>query len=148
MTLRLSSRWTLVYKVLFPLGITVGVASLARGAITMTEQPMAMVSLLAVAALLVFFSWKWNGGFKTVCVEDDVLVIGNYVRTIRVPLSEIDTVTDRPCININPVTITFRQPTPFGLRIHFMAPIWWIPFASHPNVRRLKMASQIGARLI
>lgn len=148
MTLRLSSRLTLVYKVFFPSAMTVGAATMVRGAIGMTEQLPAMVALLAAAALLVFFSWKWNGGFKTVRAEDDVLVIGNYLRSIRVPLSEIDTVTDRPYININPVTITFRQATPFGSRIHFMAPVWWVPFESHPNVRRLKRASQTGAPLI
>lgn len=148
MTLRLSSRLTLLYKVFFPLAMTLAAVSLVRTAIGMTDQPLAMVSLLAVAALIVFVSWRGTGGFKTVRIEDEVLVIGNYLRTIRVPLTEIDTVTDRPYININPVTITFRQATPFGPRIHFMAPTWWVPFESHPNVRRLKRASQTGARLI
>jgi hypothetical protein len=146
MKIRLSSRLTLFYKIVFPSVMTVGAIQLVRVAFRMTDQWLPMMIFLALAGLLTFFPWRWMGGFKNVRIEGNALVIGNFIRTIRVPLSQVGAVIDRPYIN--PTSIISRQRTEFGDRIAFMGLVWLIPFESHPNIRRLKIACQTGSAMI
>jgi hypothetical protein len=59
-------------------------------------------------------------------MDAEALIISNYFREIRVPLSDMEKVSeDRGLRQVNRVTITFRHDTSFGRRIVFMPPFSW-----------------------
>lgn len=84
---------------------------------------------------------------KKVSLSDDSLIISNYLRSERVPLTELSKVTENVWINIHPVTLHFRNPTAFGSRVVFMPTVRAFGFFSnHPIVRELRDAALMAQR--
>ena len=74
-------------------------------------------------------------------MDEEWLYVSNFVREIRVPLGEVEIVSENRWINIRPVTVEFRRDTDFGLRITFMPQtrMWWF-WQAHPVVGELEAA--------
>jgi hypothetical protein len=66
------------------------------------------------------FIWWGCARLKRVRTDGAVLVVSNYLEEFRIPLTEIRAVTENRWINIHPVTIHLRHPSPFGNSIVFM----------------------------
>jgi hypothetical protein len=80
---------------------------------------------------------------KRVDLDEDALYISNYLREVRVPLRDIEEVTENRWINIRPVTVEFRRDTDFGPRITFMPKTrWWSFWRAHPVVGELEAAAR------
>jgi hypothetical protein len=80
---------------------------------------------------------------KRVELDDDSLHISNYLREVRVPLRDIEEITENRWINIRPVTLEFRRDTEFGPRITFMPKTrWWGFWRAHPVVGELEAAAR------
>ena len=67
-----------------------------------------------------------------------MLVISNYRDDIRVPASDIARVRQNRLINLRPVTVTFKRPTPFGPAITFMPRVSLSLFSEDEIVTRLR----------
>jgi hypothetical protein len=94
----------------------------------------ALVALLLIAIAIVCL-WLCVP-LKRVQIEDETLHISNYIKSIAVPLSEIESIREIKSFSTHPIWITFKSPTDFGKKIMFM-PTWCLPFTSHPIVDEL-----------
>lgn len=89
------------------------------------------------------FLYKVCMGLKRVALDGDQLVVSNYRRTVRIPLQQIEDVTENRWLNIHPVTVHFRNETDFGWSIVFMPKVRVFGFwFSHPVVRELRNAAE------
>jgi hypothetical protein len=80
---------------------------------------------------------------KRVDLDEDSLYISNYLREVRIPLRDIEEVTENRWINIRPVTVEFRRDTEFGSRITFMPKTrWWGFWLAHPVLGELEAAAR------
>src|SRR4051794_2372636 len=103
-----SSSMTIVYKAIFPaVWLTMfGVGAVAQIA---TSRPGAWGFVaVALAGLAVF--WWLLLPLKTIAVDGDELVIGNFLRTIRVPLSDVVEVEDHRFINPRTMSLVLARP--------------------------------------
>jgi hypothetical protein len=79
---------------------------------------------------------------KAVRLDGDVLVISNFRREIRVPLTDLLSVSYWSATNPQVVSLTLRADTPFGRRILFMPDRrWTISFFEPPIVKELQTLS-------
>jgi hypothetical protein len=75
---------------------------------------------------------------KRVQIDEEWLYVSNYLREIRVPLRDIEDVSENRWINIRPITLTLRRETDFGGQITFMPKTrWWGFWRPHPVIREL-----------
>lgn len=80
---------------------------------------------------------------KRVRVDESGLLVSNYLKEIRIPFDDILDVTENRWINIHPVTIHFRQSTPFGERVVFMPRVRLFAWTSHPVVGELRTLAHV-----
>ncbi|HEV7364566.1 MAG TPA: hypothetical protein VGN76_01835 [Gemmatimonadales bacterium] len=122
-------------------GLFAGDGSSNRGG---PEFPAEMKWLFLGATVLggLFLYWGCMR-LKRVDLDEDALYISNYLREVRVPLRDIEEVTENRWINIRPVTVEFRRDTDFGPRITFMPKTrWWSFWRAHPVVGELEAAAR------
>jgi len=126
----ISSRMTFFFKYIFApiwiFGFGAGTLALFMGeAQTASGGPPSLGDQL-------FFAAVWVVGtisiilivrpLKRVRLDDEALLISNYRREIRVPLSQIAEIKQNVWLNTRPVTIIFRGETEFGRRVQFIPP--------------------------
>ncbi len=76
---------------------------------------------------------------KRVELDGSTLVVSNYRTTIRVPLQNVEEVTETRWVNTHPVTLHLRHPSEFGSEIVFMPTIRVFGlWSSHPVVSELR----------
>jgi len=135
----ISSAQTYFVKFIFPAlwiaGFGAGVAS-----VWLLPAPPQMRAIFSLVWLIGgAIIWRTSAPLKKVQLEGDALIVSNYLRETRVPLSEIQEVTENRWINIRPVTIRFRSDTEFGASITFMPKVRPFLFLrSHPIVAELR----------
>jgi hypothetical protein len=105
-----------------------------RGGIAIWTVPW-----LAVIGGFLFNLW-WGFALKRVAIDGDSILISNYSREVRLPLSAIIDVRENRWIKLHPVTIVFDRETPWGSNIKFMPRLRWFAFSwmSHPVVTELR----------
>ena len=132
----LSSRWTFVSKFVFP---AIWIPIFGIGVILTFQNPRTVlyngVRGAAPPYIGFIFLGAWLVGsacvlwftapLKLVSVEGDDLIVSNYAKEWRVPLTNISAVTQNRWINLRPITIHFREETPFGQTAVFMPPARW-----------------------
>jgi len=139
----ISSGLTAVYKFVFPAAWLLFFGFIIVSSV-LANDPRQWV-FLGVLVLCTFFICWLCCPLKHVAIDGSDLVISNYRRTIRVPVSDIDDVTENVMINIHPVWIHFRKPTEFGPKIMFMPTVrMFALFSSHPVVANLKALARAG----
>jgi len=67
----------------------------------------------------------------------DALIVRNRGREERVALANITNVSYSPFINPPRVTLSLRQPSLFGTKVTFCAPVRFMPFTTSPVVDEL-----------
>jgi len=75
---------------------------------------------------------------KKVYIEDGELVISNYLKTIRVPLREMQEVKENRFISPRHAWIHLKNESPFGDKIMFMPPLRFLLLFAHPMVEELQ----------
>jgi hypothetical protein len=84
---------------------------------------------------------------KRVRIDDEHLLISNYVREIRIPFRDLEEVTENRWWNHHPVTLHLRSESVFGTKIVFMPKMRLLGFwTSHPIVKELRQLA-VAARL-
>jgi hypothetical protein len=85
------------------------------------------------------------GTLKEVRLANGILYISNYMQEIAVDAGNISHVSENRWLNINPITIHFKQETAFGNRIKFMPPSRGLAglFSPHPVVDELRTAAKL-----
>lgn len=142
----LSARETFFVKFVFP---TIWIAIFGLGTLALFRNhrvgdepgpwglPMRWGFFAIWVTGVVFMAWTCFP-VKRVRLEGQVLCISNYVREIRVPLSDVTGVTENRYVSDHPISIAFRTPTVFGQKIVFIPPnrILW-PWKRHPMLAEL-----------
>jgi len=147
----LSSAWTFWQKFVFPtlwismfgfgsLGLFLGVFHDGDDA-----APPGWMKWLFLAVWIIgsiFIGWGC-GRLKKVRTDGSAILISNYFKEVRIPLDAVRDVTENRWINIHPVTIHFRHPTPFGDRIVFMPAVRFFGWRPHPVVSELRELAHV-----
>jgi hypothetical protein len=147
MTRTISSSQTFLVKFVFPVlwctvfgAVTIGMGTGFFPGVRLPVLPPAMVWIFVIVWIAGAASWWWWGGqWKKVRLDETALYISNFRKEIRVPLTEIEEVTQNRWIKGQPVTIRFRTETGFGTRITFMPKVRMLGFwRTHPIVAQLQ----------
>jgi len=96
-----------------------------------------------ILILPVFAFWEYSR-IKGVKMDEDFLYVSNYFRSEKIPLDNIDSITDNIWLNSHPVTIHLKKPYSFGKKIIFMPRILFLFFKHHPIVKELQ--NELDAR--
>ena len=134
----LSSISTFFFKFIFP---AIWIGSLGIGVIkSLLSEPQEKGNWFILAFLFVFIIFYWNlFRIKSVEIDNRYLYVSNYIKTIRVPFSQIEDVTEL-FLNPRPIRITFKKVTEFGIEIVFVPYVdfqGWFS-GSHPAVAKLR----------
>jgi|HubBroStandDraft_6_1064221.scaffolds.fasta_scaffold07786_7 hypothetical protein len=102
-----------------------------------------LLVLFCIVAALLTFLVAWQGlQLKRVRMDDEALYISNYFREIRVPLGNMEHVSEFLGLRQgNRVTITLRDDTPFGRKIVFL------PFSSSRRGKVDPVVGELRARI-
>lgn len=89
-------------------------------------------------SLLIFV---FTHNLKKVVMSGDNLIVSNYLKTIKIPISEISYIKENRIISIHPISIYLKNPTDFGSKITFMpASRFYLPFGTNPIIKELNAA--------
>jgi hypothetical protein len=130
---RLSSRFTFIYKFMFPTvwlgGFGIGTALLVLNPPQHGPSPLLFVAGWMFGGLLFLRS-----GFrlKKVTATARGLLVSNYRREVLVPYDQIAGVRENKFMNIRPITVELRSAGEFGRRFVFMPYTAFNLFADHP----------------
>jgi hypothetical protein len=136
----ISSKQTFLMKIVFPLLwiplFSIGILSVFFNSSMKSDFPKIYVLLIWIIALISIYWFCIR--LKKVSVFGDSLYVSNYLKEIKIPLSEIINVTENVWVNIHPVTIHLKNPSEFGNKIVFMPTFRFFGFwSSHPIVSEL-----------
>ena len=139
----LSSMLTIIYKVIFP---TVWLGGFGIGTIAMVlsePRPDWGFAIALLIGFLMFYFFCFP--LKSVEIDQSYLYMSNYIKTVQVPFSQIEEVTESRLINIHPVWVKFKTPTEFGSTIVFMPYFHFgsIFMMSHPVVAKLRELARL-----
>jgi hypothetical protein len=130
-TLSSASTWWIKYLTPFAFALAmVGQGlwfGLVRPVLSTAGGAWQLLVLFCIVATLLTFLVAWQGlQLKQVRMDDEALYISNYFQEIRVPLSNMEHVSEFLGVRQgNRVTITLRDDTPFGRKVVFMPPFSW-----------------------
>jgi hypothetical protein len=134
----LSSGHTVIAKIVFP---TLFYLSMTFAIISLIIEGQYIGALAAFFILLLFGTIIYLGlvRLKRVSVDSEFLYVSNYIKTVKIPLTDIQEVNETWIINIHPIWLTLRQRTEFGNTILFM-PTFDITasFSDHSVTKELK----------
>lgn len=147
----LSSRWTPFYKFVMP---ALMVGGMGVGAWMTYAHPDTVHGvegfsrdyawvLLAIAAVFAGGITWWVGArMVRVELDGDELIISNYRAEARVPLSNIESISERSVTNPKRYTITFVETTEFGRSVVLLPPMDWslMGFGEAAAVSALRVA--------
>ncbi len=136
---KISSRMTWFYKFMFPTiwigGFSAGtIASFLVPASANMEKGNPALSFLFLLILGSLFIYAMLIRLKSVSLDGADLVVSNYKRTIRVSLRNVENVSGSLFMSPEMVWVSFKVPTDFGLRIHFMAPLRFFMGLTRPPI--------------
>ena len=157
-----SSRWTFIQKWVFPFvwsgGFGFGTMQMflhpetfvfngVQGGAGPAARVIFVIIWLIGTAMTVAFGWR----LKRVSVDGGDLLVSNYLREIRVPLTNVRSVEDQFIRYFPQVYVEFIAPTAMGRRISFLGR-WSLfhstqPSAIRDELRRLVVeakTSQLG----
>lgn len=131
----ISSDLTFFYKFIFTIAWIGGFGYGTFGSLLSQHDD----SILVVWLLGSLFLYWGCARLKYIAIDKNNIYISNFIRTIKVPLHEIDKISENAFINIHPVWISFKTTTRFGRKIMFMPKFIFrvLPFCSHPVVKEL-----------
>ncbi|UII32572.1 hypothetical protein LVD17_01795 [Fulvivirga ulvae] len=135
---QLSSNLTFIAKVILPGLFVTGITGAIIG---LTSSGQYDGVLGAFLALLVFSPLIYMGlvRLKRVSIDNQYIYISNYIKTIQVPITDLQEVDDTWLLNYHPIWITFRTETPFGKVVMFMPSTDPTSiFSTHPITRELR----------
>jgi hypothetical protein len=147
----ISSGKTFIIKIIFPLlwlaMILVLVVFLFLGEryfhVTFNGPLPIPIRWVIVGSQIIIFMIIWlpSRKLKRVRMDEQFLYISNYWKEIKVPLQEVADVKST-WWDISGVTVTLRNPTLIGSRIHFMVPFHWGLFRVFSDLKTRRAAME------
>jgi len=118
---RLSSRLTLLYKLIFPAVWILGFAGGTLAMLTSREANAHGAAVFFAVATLVgtLFLSATCFPLKTVIATQEGIVVSNFVRQIQIPYDQIVSVNENKWLNTRHTTIWLRADSSFGQKIRF-----------------------------
>ncbi len=137
----ISSGLTFFYKYILPLLLTGTMGFLT--VYFLLNAPEKCVFTLSFLLIGNGYFFIYQLPLKRIEIRDNDLIISNYLKSISVPVSEIEKITENASVNIHPVWIHLKHKTVFGKKIMFMPRSFHL-FGSHPIVKELyELANQV-----
>jgi hypothetical protein len=90
-------------------------------------------------------TWWLCARLKRVELDGSTLVISNYHDDIRIPVTEVANVRQNRLVNLRPITLTFKEETPFGRSVTFMPRVSFRFFSEDEIVKRIRRLASAGA---
>jgi len=137
---KISSDFTFVYKFIFPLMWLVFTVSF----LDFENNLLKSFLVWFVASLFTIPFWWLCIALKEVYIQDDFLVIQNFIKRSEIKISEIDEITENVNLNVHPIWIKFKKSTIFGQKIMFTPKIKIIGKKTHPIVSELNELMKIS----
>jgi hypothetical protein len=140
---RISSRWTVFTKRVFPVvwfGFLALFFVISLAGMASDRKPPIPFLLIPLAMAACGYFLMRNLIFDLADEVWDVgteLVVKNKGQQVRLPLIEISNVRYTVVTSPQRVTLTLRHPTVLGNEITFAPPAVWVPFSKHPIVESL-----------
>ena len=130
----ISSAQTFITKFILPF------AAAAALGVGIASARSRFLPIFIPAGVLVFGSIYWYYvRLKKVAIDQDGLVISNYVREVRVPWRDVIKVTGNRWKKTHQVTVTFDRDIGFGTSIVFMPKFRFLwPGREHPIAQELR----------
>lgn len=139
---KLSGSLTIFHKFISPIIIIVTVLFFLKNywAFTNTRSPIPMILVLSLAIVSSISMSLWlSYRLTVVSVLDDTLIISDYFKEIRVPLSDVFDVKEMRWMQPYWITIHFRKSTEFGETVMFVPPFRFASFwIANPLVNEIK----------
>ena len=145
---KLSSSMTLFYKIILPAlwisGFGFGTLGMWLGKFDQPSQPPDEVKLTFL------FFWIIGSAFllrdavrlKSITQDKNDLIIKNFSKVIRVPLSNIHHISESRLMRPKTISITITPPCEFGERVTFIPKaklqLSFNPLSEHPIAKRLR----------
>ena len=141
----ISSAWTPVYKFIMPT-LWIGAFGIAMFAIGLRSNAPAQFRVVFPAVWVIGSTvWlKLCGPLKKIVLDGSSLVVSNYSREIRIPISQIAELRERRWSNPRLITIMLSHDMGFGTRIVFTPHrrfLW--PWQEHPVMKELRELSRV-----
>ncbi len=125
---RLSSRATALWKIVFPVfwigGFVAADVGLLVGGFDPAPPEMKIIFPAVTVAGSLFICW-FGLRLKNVYRDGEDLLVGNFRKLTRVPLSVVARVRQVPFLSPPTVVIEFKSPTVFGKSIRFVPRSRW-----------------------
>ena len=138
---RISSKWTFIYKSLFPIfwfGFIILFLVVALFVPMRSGQSPPIPALIVPTIMFVvgfFLMKKFVFDLADEVWEDnDALIVKNRGQEQRIALRDIKNVSYSPMMSPPRVVLSLRRPTVFGGQIAFCAPVRFVPFATSPVI--------------
>jgi len=141
---RISSRWTLFHKVIFPIGwiavFAVGTTAMFLAPADASNEVRTMRWLLvAITAIGAWLILQLALPLKHVDVGDASFFVSDRARQIEIPFRDVATVTGSRFVNPPRVTLHLRKPCEFGDRVVFLPPLRLVSgWKARPLVKELE----------
>ena len=120
-TRKISSSLTFFYKFLFTI-IWIGLFGCGTLGLLLNQNEEGFVFLVAWIVGSLFLYWGCVR-LKHVEIDANNIYISNFLKTIKIPLQEIEKISENNFTNIHPIWISFKTPTDFGTKNHVYAEI-------------------------
>jgi len=132
-SIRLDSRFTIFWKVIFPIIWVSGMAALCMfGAMKDAEFLAITAPIFATGFLWMFLT---NFKYKRVVAQGNALRVSNFIHEITVPYSQVLRVKQTNLLRF--ATIYLKESTRFGANIVFLPNKYYylIPWRVHPSTK-------------
>jgi hypothetical protein len=143
----ISSSATWFYKIVFPT-MWIGITGATGGWSWYQDAPGAPISLMLMIFGCAFLYWTCIR-LKKVSIDGRDLVVSNLLREVRIPISELESVSSSWLIRPESICLHFKHGTSFSRRVLFMPPLRLFPGSTpHPliaEIERLRKSYRIAS---
>jgi len=142
---KLSSDWTVFYKVIFPLlwisGFGFGALLLWIGSFDQTNPPPAdmkwtfLFVWITGSSFILWFALR----LKSVMLKDKSLIVKDYFKETVIPILSVNDVRESRFMNPKVIKLSLYPESEFGDKVVFIPKLkFYNPFGQHPVVKQLK----------
>ncbi|MEM6737438.1 MAG: hypothetical protein AAF620_15360 [Bacteroidota bacterium] len=140
---RLSTSLTFLWKFVFPV---IGIGGFGIGTVLAIWetgiQGLPVLLALVFAIILLYYGFIRA---KNVYIDDNFLYVDNFIKTVKVPFTEISDVSENIFFTPRLIFVKFRHRTQFGKKIMFIGNTEMLLFLStHPAVDKIRIRIKKG----
>ncbi len=132
---RLSSRQTFIWKYVAPVFVLAWLLFASYLAWKFGFAPTALISMYVALGIFIGLYLYLFRSLKKVWIDDRYLYISNFSEDEKIPISQIERISEMKLLNPRRITIHLKRPTNFGDKIIFLGyHQQWLLFGTHPAI--------------